>query len=64
MAKCNVTIILGGNATTFETSDDEYILYAAEKAGLDLPFSCRSGACSSCVGLLRFGKVNQKVLLF
>ena len=53
-----------GETTTFECDEETPILEAAEEAGVDHPYSCRAGSCSSCCMKLVDGTVNQEDQFF
>jgi ferredoxin len=44
---------------TIECPDDKFILEAAEDNNIELPYSCRAGSCSTCLGKVTKGKVDQ-----
>ena len=55
-----ITLKTSEGESTIQCEDDQYILDAADEAGVDLPYSCRAGACSSCAGKVVEGTLNQE----
>lgn len=55
------TIIMDGDKHNVTLEDNETILEAALRIGLDAPYACQGGSCCTCRALLEDGKVEMAV---
>ena len=55
-----VTLIMDGESYKVKVPAKKSILKSGLDAGIDLPFSCQSGVCTSCRGKLISGKIRME----
>ena len=56
----NITVMVDGDVTNFEMSAKQTILEASLKQGIDAPYSCQGGICSSCLARVTEGSAEMK----
>lgn len=54
-----ITVMVDDEETTFEMSQKQTLLEAALKQGLDAPYSCQGGICSSCLARVTSGTAEM-----
>lgn len=52
-----------GRETVWRAAEEQTLLELAERAGLDLPYECRIGACRTCESRLLDGEVDGPVVV-
>ncbi len=60
-AKAYAALIIDGKRREVPVAEDEAILDAALRAGIDLPFACKGGMCSTCRAKLVEGSAKMEI---
>lgn len=55
-----ITVMVDDEETTFEMAQKQTLLEAALKQGIDAPYSCQGGICSSCLARITKGAAEMK----
>lgn len=55
-----ITVILDDEEETFEMPQTKSVLEAALDEGLDAPYSCQGGICSTCIAKIKEGKAEMR----
>jgi ferredoxin len=63
VATYEVTFVTNGQEVRTNVRDDRYLLDAAAAAGLNLPYMCLQGWCTTCAAKVLEGKVDQSEAL-
>ena len=58
MGMIKITFKVDGLETTVEGDENKTLLDTAIENDVDAPYSCRGGACATCIGRLKTGTVN------
>ena len=59
--KAMASLIIDGKRREVPVAEDESILDAALRAGMDLPFACKGGMCSTCRANLVEGEARMEI---
>jgi ring-1,2-phenylacetyl-CoA epoxidase subunit PaaE len=61
-ARCAATVVIDGRARSFELEKNQQtVLEAGLEEGLELPYACKAGVCSTCRAMLMDGEVDMNV---
>ncbi|MCB0756066.1 MAG: 2Fe-2S iron-sulfur cluster binding domain-containing protein, partial [Flavobacteriales bacterium] len=60
--KSHIKVIMDGDEFQLEMEPGaETILDAADRAGLDVPYSCKGGVCCTCLARVKDGEVSMEL---
>ncbi len=60
--KSQITVVMDGDEFNFEMEPGHMtILDAADKEGLDVPYSCKGGVCCTCLARVKEGEVSMEL---